>query len=171
MPDEDRSEVFRPATKDDVKRIVELLADDVLGREREAPFDPLPTAYREAFDAIEADANQELIVAESDGVVVGTLQLTFIPYLTHRGSWRAQIEGVRVDASHRNSGVGRRMLLWAIDRAGRRRCRLVQLTTDRSRPDALRFYESLGFRPTHDGLKLALEPPDAQQAAEGRIDE
>ena len=153
-------ELFRPAVRHDVERIVALLADDVLGREREAVTDPLPTVYWEAFEAISADANQELVVAESDGVVIGTLQLTFIPYLTHRGSWRAQIEGVRVDASHRGSGVGRRMLLWAIDRARQRRCRLVQLMTDTQRPDALRFYESLGLEPTHHGLKLVLETRD-----------
>jgi GNAT superfamily N-acetyltransferase len=96
------------------------------------------------------------VVAERAGEVVGVLQLTFIPYLTYKGGWRALIEGVRVAAPLRSAGIGRRMFLWAIDRARQRQCRMVQLTSDKTRPEAIRFYESLGFVASHEGMKLHL---------------
>ena len=133
-----------------------MLADDVLGAAREEYRLPLPPEYGLAFEAIDRDPNNELIVAELDGRTVGVLQITWLPYLTHRGSWRALIEGVRVDASVRSSGIGRRLFTWAIERARERGCSLVQLTTDKARPDALRFYESLGFVASHEGMKLKL---------------
>lgn len=148
---------FRRARREDLEAMVGLLANDPLGAQREAPALPLLPSYGAAFDAIERDPNQELVVAECTGRVVGVLQLTFIPYLTHRGSWRALIEGVRVDASLRSLGVGRRLFAWAIERARERGCRIVQLTSDKQRPDAIRFYESLGFTASHEGLKLALD--------------
>jgi ribosomal protein S18 acetylase RimI-like enzyme len=147
---------FRQATSSDVPDIVRMLADDALGTKRESYGTPLPDSYYAAFDAISADPNNELVVACLAGRVVGVLQVTFIPYLTYRGSWRAQIEGVRVDASMRSHGVGRKLLEWAIARAGQRGCRLVQLTSDKTRADAIRFYESLGFVASHEGLKLHL---------------
>lgn len=150
--------VFRPATRGDVDVIVRMLADDPLGAQRERYASPLPRSYERAFVAIQADPNNELVVAEADGRVVGVVQLTFIPYLTHQGSWRALIEGVRVDASARSQGVGQRMFTWAIERARERGCRIVQLTTDKSRPDALRYYQRLGFVASHEGMKLVLEP-------------
>lgn len=150
--------VFRPATRGDVDVIVRMLADDPLGAQRERYASPLPRSYERAFEAIQADPNNELVVAEADGRVVGVVQLTFIPYLTHQGSWRALIEGVRVDASARSQGVGQRMFTWAIERARERGCRIVQLTTDKSRPDALRYYQRLGFVASHEGMKLVLEP-------------
>lgn len=150
--------VFRPATRGDVDVIVRMLADDPLGAQREQYASPLPRSYERAFVAIQADPNNELVVAEADGRVVGVVQLTFIPYLTHQGSWRALIEGVRVDASARSQGVGQRMFTWAIERARERGCRIVQLTTDKSRPDALRYYQRLGFVASHEGMKLVLEP-------------
>lgn len=150
--------VFRPATRGDVDVIVRMLADDPLGAQREQYASPLPRSYERAFEAIQADPNNELVVAEADGRVVGVVQLTFIPYLTHQGSWRALIEGVRVDASARSQGVGQRMFTWAIERARERGCRIVQLTTDKSRPDALRYYQRLGFVASHEGMKLVLEP-------------
>jgi ribosomal protein S18 acetylase RimI-like enzyme len=145
--------IFRAATAADVPGIVVLLADDVLGAARERPGDP---AYEAAFAAIAADANQLLAVAELDGSLVGCLQLTFIPGLSHRGAWRGQIESVRIDASQRGSGLGRRMLDWAIEQCRARGCRLVQLTTDKARGDAMRFYESLGFTASHEGMKRVL---------------
>jgi ribosomal protein S18 acetylase RimI-like enzyme len=145
---------FRPAGRDDLPAIVEMLAADPLGAQREQFTTPLPPAYYDAFAAIEADPNNLLIVAVQGEQVVGVMQLTFIPNLTYGGSWRAQVEGVRVAASQRSQGVGRALLQWAIDRAQERGCRLVQLTTDKSRPGALRFYESLGFRASHEGMKL-----------------
>ncbi len=147
---------FRAANEGDVAAIVGLLAADPLGAQRERSEEPLPKSYRRAFEAIAADPNQNLVVACAADAVVGVLQLTFIPYLTYQGGWRAQIEGVRVAESWRSSGVGRALFEWAIARAEERGCHLVQLTTDAQRPDALRFYESFGFRATHHGLKLHL---------------
>lgn len=137
-----------------------MLADDVLGRDREFVADPLPDAYGEAFEAIDSDPNQELIVAESRGEIIGTLQLTFLSYLTHGGSRRAQIEAVRIRSSDRGSGTGARMIEWAIERARQRRCHIIQLMTDKRRPEALRFYRRLGFEPTHEGLKMFVQLED-----------
>lgn len=145
--------IFRRATADDLPAIVALLVDDVLGAAREAPGDP---AYAAAFAAIEADPNQLLAVAEQDGRLLGCLQLTFLPGLSHRGAWRGQVESVRVAADQRGTGLGRRFLEWAIAQCRARGCRMVQLTTDKSRADARRFYESLGFIASHEGMKLAL---------------
>lgn len=147
---------FRQAKRSDMPDIVRMLAEDALGAKRESYGSPLPASYYTAFEAISGDPNNELIVACLASRVVGVLQLTFIPYLTYRGSWRAQIEGVRVDASMRSRGVGRKLFEWAIDRAAKRGCHLVQLTSDRTRADAIRFYESLGFLASHEGFKLQL---------------
>jgi GNAT superfamily N-acetyltransferase len=144
---------FRLATRDDLAAIVRMLADDPLGSARERATDPLPPAYRDAFEAIDRDPNQELMVAVRDDQVVGTLQLTCIPGISRQGMWRGLIEGVRVDASVRGMGVGRQMVEWAIARARERGCAMVQLTSDKSRRDAIRFYESLGFEATHEGMK------------------
>jgi GNAT superfamily N-acetyltransferase len=152
--------VFRPATRDDIDAIVRMLADDPLGATRERHEDPLPAGYLAAFEAIERDPHNELVVACDAQQVIGVLQLTFIPYLTHQGSWRALIEGVRIDSRMRARGLGRTMLQWAIERARQRGCAIVQLTTDKSRPDARRFYEQLGFVASHEGMKLRLEPVD-----------
>ena len=135
-----------------------MLAADSLGKGRERFSDPLPETYGTAFEAIADDPNNELIVACLGREIVGVLQLTFIPYLTYRGSWRALIEGVRVADGYRSQKIGQQLFEWAINRAKARDCRVVQLTTDKARPDALRFYERLGFRGTHEGLKLGLEP-------------
>ena len=145
--------VFRAATAADVPAIVALLADDVLGAARENSGDP---AYDAAFAAIAADANQLLAVADLGGRIVGCLQVSFIPGISHRGAWRGQIESVRIGADQRGSGLGRRMMDWAIEQCRARGCRMVQLTTDKSRTDARRFYESLGFVASHEGMKRAL---------------
>ena len=148
---------FRPARRDDLPAIVALLADDPLGREREAAGQALHPCYVEAYLAIERDSNQLLAVAERNRRIVGCLQLTFIPGLTRQGRWRGQIEGVRVAAGERGGGIGAAMLRWAVDQCRRHGCGLVQLTSDERRPDAHRFYEALGFRATHRGYKLALD--------------
>ncbi|GAA4251807.1 GNAT family N-acetyltransferase [Dactylosporangium darangshiense] len=145
---------IRKATEADVPAIVALLADDPLGAGRESPDDLTP--YLRAFAAIEADANQLLVVAERDGRTVGTLQLSLLPGLTRRGAARGQIEAVRVARDERGSGLGAALMQWAIDEAHERGCQLVQLTSDVSRSDAHRFYERLGFVPTHVGFKLNL---------------
>lgn len=147
---------FRRAEAADLTAIVALLADDPLGATREDLAEPLPAAYGAAFAAIDGDANQLLLVAESAGRIVGCLQLSFLPGLSHRGAWRAQIEAVRIASTMRDRGFGAAMICHAIALAKERGCRIVQLTTDKARPDALRFYRRLGFTASHDGLKLAL---------------
>jgi ribosomal protein S18 acetylase RimI-like enzyme len=148
--------VIRRATHEDVPAIVRLLADDELGRLRESADEPLPRSYFAAFEAIDRDPRHELVVVERAGEVIGTLQLTFLPYLTYRGGMRAQIEAVRVDRRHRDLGIGQRLFTWAIGRARSEGCHLVQLTTNASRGDAHRFYERLGFVASHVGMKLDL---------------
>ncbi|HZF55737.1 MAG TPA: GNAT family N-acetyltransferase [Polyangiaceae bacterium] len=147
---------FRPAREEDLDAIVGMLADDALGAQRERYAVPLPASYLAAFAAIDADPNNELVVATREGRVVAVLQLTFIPYLTYQGAWRALIEGVRVASSERSGGVGTALFEWAIARARERGCVMLQLTTDKARPDALRFYEKLGFVASHHGMKLKL---------------
>lgn len=147
---------FRLAALQDLDQIVAMLADDVLGSKRERYEQPLPASYLQAFQAIAEDPNNELIVACFGKEVVGVQQITFTPYITHQGGWRATIEGVRTASSVRGKGVGTLLINWAIERAKERGCHLIQLTTDKQRPDALRFYERLGFQATHEGLKLKL---------------
>lgn len=151
---------IRPAGHPDLPAIVHLLADDPLGATRERDEDPLPEAYRRALDAIVADPMNELVVAcGSDGRVHGTLQLTITPSLSRLGTTRATIEGVRVAAAARSLGLGQRLVEWAIARATDRGCGVIQLTTDRSRTDAHRFYERLGFVASHVGMKRVLDAP------------
>lgn len=152
----DGSLTYRLATENDLIDIINLLADDTLGSQRETLELPLPESYRRAFAAIASDPNQELTVAELNGDIVGTFQLSFIQYLTHQGSRRAQIEAVRVRSSYRGQGIGTSMFRYAIRRAKEKGCSMIQLTTDKKRPQALLFYESLGFVATHEGMKRKL---------------
>lgn len=148
---------LRTATRQDVPAVVALIAADQLGATRDGVRDEADlAAYTAAFESIEADPAHILAVAESAGEIVGTMQLSFLPGLARRGALRAQIEAVRVAASMRGSGLGAAMMEWAIAEARHRRCALVQLTTDKSRLDAHRFYQRLGFVPSHEGMKLAL---------------
>lgn len=148
--------VIRRATLDDVPAIVALLADDVLGRAREVSATPLDPRYAGAFAAIDTDPNQLLMVMERNGTVVGCCQITVIPGLSNIGRWLGQIEGVRIAASERGKGLGEILIRWAIDECRRRGCGAVQLTTDKRRTGAHRFYERLGFVASHEGMKLAL---------------
>jgi GNAT superfamily N-acetyltransferase len=149
--------VLRRARRQDVRPIVALLAADQLGATRDGVADGADlAAYEAAFAAIDADPAHLLLVAEADGEVVGTMQLSFLPGLARRGALRAQIEAVRVADGTRGSGLGAAMMTWAIEEARRRGCALVQLTSDKSRTDAHRFYERLGFVASHEGMKLAL---------------
>ncbi|MER7171032.1 GNAT family N-acetyltransferase [Streptomyces mesophilus] len=145
---------IRPASLEDIPAIVAMLADDPLGAQRESPDDLTP--YRTAFDRLAGDPNQHLMVAARADKVVGTLQLTVIPGLSRRGATRSVIEGVRIHADERGSGLGTRLIEWAVDESRRQGCQLVQLTSDATRTDAHRFYERLGFEPSHVGFKLAL---------------
>jgi ribosomal protein S18 acetylase RimI-like enzyme len=147
---------FRAATSEDLPAILAMLMDDALGKLREDLGPPLNPRYLEAFAAIERDPNQLLAVADQDGLLAGCLQLTFIPGLSRTGMWRGQIEAVRIASALRGSGVGKAMMQWAIEQCRARGCGLVQLTTDKQRPDAHRFYEALGFQATHEGMKLSL---------------
>lgn len=144
---------MRTAEAADLPAILRLLADDPLGKNRETAVE---APYQAAFAAIAADPKHEVVVAELDGQVVGCFQLSFIPGLSRRGAWRAQIESVRIDSALRGRGAGQAMMEWAIAKARARGCALVQLTTDKRRPDAHRFYARLGFVASHEGMKLEL---------------
>ncbi|EAR00069.1 transcriptional regulator [Maribacter sp. HTCC2170] len=132
-----------------------MLADDELGKKRENYRIPLPEEYINAFNNINNDPNQELIVVENeDGDIVGTLQISFIQYLTYCGGIRAQIEAVRIRKDNRGTGLGTQMFKWAIQRAKDKNAHVLQLTTDKQRPNALDFYLNLGFTATHEGMKM-----------------
>ena len=178
---------FRKALIDDLPAIVRMLADDFLGAQRERFEDPLPESYFKAFHEIESDPNNELIVAvlseppavaggltqsidtsnpqkEAEATrtlahqsVVGTMQLIFTPSISFQGGKRCTVESVRVDTAYRGNGIGRRMMLWAIERAKEKNCISMQLTTNNDRPDAHRFYAELEFSTTHVGMKLKLK--------------
>ena len=148
--------LIRQATREDVREVIRLLSDDVLGSQREQYGSDLSPSYYDAFEKIDRDANNELIVVEMNGEIVATLQLTFLPGMSYGGSWRGQIEAVRVDGRYRNQRIGQKLVEWAVERARQRGCYLVQLTTNKSRHDAHRFYERLGFVASHEGMKLKL---------------
>ncbi|MFE6638956.1 GNAT family N-acetyltransferase [Streptomyces tendae] len=145
---------IRPAIAEDVPAVVAMLADDPLGAQRESPDDLEP--YLAAFERLTTDPNQHLVVAVRDGRVVGTLQLTIVPGLSRRGATRSIIEGVRIHGDERGSGLGTQLIEWAIDESRRQDCSLVQLTSDKTRTDAHRFYERLCFTASHTGFKLQL---------------
>lgn len=149
---------LRDARREEVPAIVRLLADDPLGAGRESPEEPPPQSYYDAFDAMARDPNNRLLVAEMEGEIVGTMQLAFVRGLSHQGATHALIEAVRVLRERRGQGLGRRMIVDAIAIARERGCHTVQLSSHRSRTDAHRFYEGLGFAKSHVGMKLALEP-------------
>lgn len=145
---------IRPAEKGDLAPIIRMLADDPLGSQREDFKIPLPDCYIQAFQTILSDPFQELMVAIKADEVIGTFQLSFIQYLTYQGGIRAQIEAVRVRRDHRSSGIGEYMFRRAIDRAKEKGAHLLQLTTDKKRPEARKFYEKLGFVASHEGMKI-----------------
>ncbi|WBO65185.1 GNAT family N-acetyltransferase [Streptomyces camelliae] len=145
---------IRHATADDLPAIVAMLADDPLGAQRESPHDLTP--YRAALERLAADSNQHLVVAAREDRVIGTLQLTIIPGLSHKGATRALIEAVRIHADERGSGLGSLLIQWAIDTSRQLGCVMVQLTSDKTRTDAHRFYARLGFNASHEGFKLKL---------------
>ncbi|MBO3673786.1 GNAT family N-acetyltransferase [Streptomyces sp. NEAU-YJ-81] len=145
---------IRRATADDIPAIVAMLADDPLGAHRESLDDPAP--YRAAFERLDRDPQQRLVVAVRDGRTVGTLQLTVIPGLSRRGATRSIVEGVRIHSEERGGGLGTQLIEWAVEESRREGCALVQLTSDATRIDAHRFYERLGFEASHVGFKLPL---------------
>jgi GNAT superfamily N-acetyltransferase len=147
---------LRPATRADLPAIIQLLYDDESGRTREDPSEPLDPRYIAAFEAIDADHNQNLIAAELDGEVIGTMQLSFLPGLSFRGSWRGQIEAVRIVSHLRGQKLGEEMIRWAVEQCRARDCKMVQLTSTATRTAAHRFYARLGFVQSHVGMKLHL---------------
>lgn len=149
--------LFRSARREDLPSIVRMLADDHLGSQRERFQDPLPESYYSAFEQIDNDPNHELIVAEREGEVIGTLHLMFLPSVSFQGGLRAQVESVRVDKRFQSQGIGSEMMKWAVERAKQRGAHVVQLTTHKSRLEAHRFYERLGFKGSHIGMKLSLK--------------
>lgn len=158
----------RPATTADLPAIVAMLSDDDLGATREQAKESLDPAYARAFERISNDPHQQLVVLTLDsGEVIGTLQLTLIPYLTYTGGLRAQIEAVRVHRDHRGGGHGKTLIEWAIARAASEGAHLVQLTTDKRRKDAAAFYERLGFQATHEGMKLHLQAVNGPTSPQG----
>lgn len=148
---------FRLAKIEDLPEIISMLADDVYGAQRENITEKVSEKYLEAFRKIQDDPNQELTVAEIDGNKVATFQLTFIQYLNFEGTLRAQIEAVRTRSDYRGQGIGTKVLTYAINRAKEKGCSLVQLTSDKRRTEALKFYEKLGFKASHEGFKLKLD--------------
>jgi ribosomal protein S18 acetylase RimI-like enzyme len=147
--------MIRPAEQKDVPAIVQLLADDPHGRQRETPEDLF--AYRKAFAEIDSDQHNLLAVIELGGrEIAGCIQLTFIPGLSHRGAWRCLVEDVRISSDHRRQGFGRALLVWAIEQAAIRGCSVVQLFMHRDREGARQLYGGLGFRQEHDGFRLTL---------------
>jgi GNAT superfamily N-acetyltransferase len=148
---------FRKATREDIPFIVKMLADDKLGEKRERFSDPLPNTYYSAFEKIQKDENQELIVIDDgENGIIGTLQLSFIQYLTYQGGIRAEIEAVRIREDQRGKGIGETVFRWAINHSKERGAHVLQLTTDKKRPEAVHFYEKLGFVASHEGMKLHL---------------
>lgn len=150
---------IRTATASDLPQLVRMLADDFLGQQREVFTDPVAASYSAAFAAIERDPNNEIVVGCIDDVLVATLQITYTPSLSFQGSWRATVESVRTAAHLRGQGIGTTMMADAVERARMRGCRMVQLSTNKQRADAKRFYERLGFIATHEGMKLAIDRP------------
>ncbi len=147
---------IRKAERNDLPAIVKLLSEDVFGAHREKYENPLPASYQEAFDQIQRDPCHEIVVMEQQGRIIGTLQLSMIPHLSHQGAWRAQIESVTIHTSLRRQGLGSKLVQWAIDRSREKGAKMVQLTSNKARTRAVRFYEKLGFQCSHEGLKLML---------------
>lgn len=149
--------IFRLAKKADIQAIIQMMADDVLGSKREKISDVISDKYLHAFEKIQADPNQELTIVEMNGEKVATFQLTFIQYLNFEGGLRCQIEAVRTASKYRGQGIGTRIFEYAINRSKEKDCVFIQLTSDKSRKDAIRFYESIGFKASHEGMKLKLK--------------
>ncbi|MCP4077930.1 MAG: GNAT family N-acetyltransferase [Gammaproteobacteria bacterium] len=147
---------FRKANEKDLAFLIQMLSDDQLGSQRENYALPLDECYEQAFQVINSDPNNDLVVVEYENQIAGMLQITFIPYLTYMGSWRCLIEGVRIHKDFRGRGLGTRLMEWAIDRAKSRKCAMLQLTSNKQRSSAIKFYKQFGFEASHEGFKLYL---------------
>jgi GNAT superfamily N-acetyltransferase len=147
---------FRPATTNDIIDIVRMLSEDILGATREKNEKTVSKKYSKAFEIILKDPNQELTIVEMNSEKVGTYQLSFIQYMTHQGGLTAQVEAVRINSKFRGQGIGKKVFAYIIDRARQKGCIMLQLTSDKKRPDAISFYETIGFEATHEGMKFKL---------------
>jgi GNAT superfamily N-acetyltransferase len=147
---------FRDAAPDDLPFIIAMVVEDSVISTGDDPADASDADYLDALAAMTSDPNNRMVVAELQGKPVGTIQLTFIPGLMRRGMWRLLVEVVHIAAAHRNKGLGTEMMHWAIDQARTRNCGMVQLTSNKKRVDAHRFYERLGFLKSHEGFKYYL---------------
>ncbi len=148
--------LFREASREDLSAIIDMLIDDEIAQTREKVSNNPDHSYVDAFNAVEREPNHRLIVLEINGQIAGCMQLSYIPGLSRRGMWRGQIESVRIHRNFRGRGLGEKFFEWAIDECKKRGCGIVQLTTDKRRIDASRFYERLGFVASHEGMKLGL---------------
>jgi len=151
---------YRDATAADLPAIIAMLAEEQIGGRKDDPAEPLDPVYLAAFEAIDGDPRQRLIVAELDGAIVGTMQLSFLPGVAFRGAWRGQIEAVRIAGSLRGSGLGTQMIEWAVARCRDRGCRMVQLMSKQDRLGAHRFYEKMGWGKSHFGFKIKIVQED-----------
>ena len=147
---------YRKAKESDLPQLIKMLADDQLGASREDSSAPPNSAYIKAFKNINSDPNNKLIVVEINNMIIGMLQITYIPYLSHKGAWRCLIEAVRIHKNYRSQGFGSEVFKWAIEQAKNKKCHIVQLTSNKERSSAIRFYKALGFSATHEGFKLVL---------------
>lgn len=147
---------FRDATDADLPFIVGLIVEDTVISTNDNVADAMHADYRNALAAMTADPNNRMIIAELNGAPVGCTQLTFLPGIMRRGMWRTLVEVVHIAADHRGKGLGGEMMRWVIEESRRRGCGMVQLTSNKKRPDAHRFYERLGFAKSHEGFKLYL---------------
>ncbi len=148
---------YRAATEADLPFIDGLIEEDEIAATRDPASPDMAAEQLEALRAVSADPFHTLYIVEREGVPVGSFQLSFVPGVSRRGAWRGQIESVRVSAAARGLGIGEEMMRWAIERCEERRCGIVQLTSDRKREAAHRFYARLGFEPSHTGFKLKLK--------------
>lgn len=157
MEEKNKNLHLRKAAFQDLVIIIEMLADDMLGQTREDLTDPIQEYYITAFHAIDKDPNQDLVVlVDEQENVLGTLQITYLQYLNHKGSQRALIESVRIHSSQRGKGLGEKMFQLAIERAKEHGVAIIQLTSDKKRTEALKFYEKLGFTASHEGFKMKI---------------
>ncbi len=152
--------IFRSATRQDLRQIINMLADDKLGALREDASEPINQAYLDAVESIRHDPNNMLIVAVLKDQVMGIVQLTFIPNLSYIGRWRVQIEGVRIHKKHRSLGIGQQIIEHAIKLSKTKNCHMVQLTANKSRTKSIDFYQQLGFVASHEGFKYMLTAED-----------
>ena len=147
---------YRTAMCGDLPFLIGMIVEDSVVSTGDDPADALHDDYVRALKTITEDPNQEMIIAELDGEPVGCFQITYIPGLMRRGSWRGLLEVVHVRADKRNLGLGSEMMRWAIERCRERNCGMVQLTSNKKRVEAHRFYERLGFVKSHEGFKYYL---------------